>query len=124
MIQRLISAVSEVFPLDDSLHLLERLIPLDRFQASAGIMTAADLIAEILNEYGFNVKIHCYSDPSQWWTFKGPASWTPNGAELVVVGESRRVIVRYPDDRMCLATYSAPTNGPRIQAPLRAFDAL
>ena len=118
----LLASVAAAFPLQESIEQLGKLAELDRFQASDGIVKAADLIAERLSAYGLSeVQVHQYACPSNWWTFEGPVSWTPEHAVLSLAGETGKVFVRYPDDATCLAAYSASTDPGGIRAPLKLF---
>ncbi|MEA2897885.1 MAG: hypothetical protein QOJ84_3500 [Bradyrhizobium sp.] len=118
-----ITSIGAAFPVERSVDYLRRLSTLDRFQASDGIMTAADLVADALTACGLSdVQVHRYVCPSNWWNFEGPVSWTPQHARLRLGGDAGLVIVCYPDDPMCLATYSCPTDRGGIRAPLVLFD--
>ena len=122
MIEPLVGAVAAAFPLRDSMRHLERLTTLDRFQASHGILKAAEFVAETLARCGIYVHIHRYPCPSRWWTYQGPVAWTPQRAVLRLEADTWLDIVRYPEDAMCLATYSAATMRESVRAPLRLFD--
>ncbi len=122
MIDALVAAVGDAFPLDESMRHAVALCALDRFQASDGIGLAADLVAEALERYGLSeVAVHRYRDPSPWWTFAPPRSWTPTRATLRLA--DGRTLARYPEDAMSLATYSVATPPGGIDAPLVAADA-
>src|SRR6202011_5338090 len=92
--------------LEDCMRYLNRLTAWDRFQASDGIVQAADFVAGVMEGYGLSgVTVHRFACPSRWWTFDGPASWTPQHA-MLRAGED--VIVQYPRDAMSVATNSVP----------------
>jgi hypothetical protein len=90
----------------------------DRYQASQGIEAAADFVAGCAEAAGLrDVTVHRWRvDGSQrWWTFRSPAPWTPRFAWLAIDGHR---VVEYPRDSCSLATYSAPTSGAGVRAPL------
>jgi hypothetical protein len=113
-VKHLVESLHATFPLQDSMEHLRRLTAWDRFQASQGIVKAADYVADVLDRHGLcGVEVHHFTCPARWWTFDGPASWTPQSALLRAGGD---IIVRYPDDPMCVATNSVPAS--RLSAPL------
>ena len=112
--KHLVESLHAAFPLQDSMEHLRRLTEWDRFQASHGIVKAADYVADVLDRHGLcDVEVHHIAAPARWWTFDGPASWTSQSALLRADGH---IIVRYPDDPMCIATNSAPASC--LSAPL------
>ncbi|MDP9104381.1 MAG: DUF4910 domain-containing protein [Candidatus Eremiobacteraeota bacterium] len=113
----LVDALAAAFPLDDSMAYLDRLTTWDRFQASDGIVQAAEFVAGVLDGYGLSgVTVHRFPCPSRWWTFDGPVSWTPRRAVLRAGGE---VVIEYPRDAMSVATHAAAAAYESL--PLRRF---
>ena len=119
MIDALVAAVGAEFPLDESMRHVEALCALDRFQASDGIAQAADL---------------CRRGAQAVRVVGGGRSSLPRSVRVVDVGAPRswtpiRAVLRldegpaascYPEDAMCLATYSAATPMGGVRAPLVA----
>lgn len=87
----------------------------DRYQASAGILAAAEYVAERAEAAGLSdVEIIRFpaDGARHWWTFAAPLSWTPLGAEVLldpVDGQAAHRLVSYPADPYRLALQSAPT---------------
>lgn len=93
---------------------LRCLISLDRYQASEGILQAAEAVAGWAAEVGLgDVTVEQYPADSkpQWWTFDAPASWTPTRATLSIKGPPgrQRTLVDHGRDPFSLATYAAAT---------------
>jgi hypothetical protein len=78
----------------------------DRYQASEGIATAADYVAERATEAGLDVEVLHYPNGSNWWTYQGPPGWTPVSAALYV-GDT--AVLCYPEQPYALAAYSVAT---------------
>jgi hypothetical protein len=81
----------------------------DRYQASAGIMAAAEYVAGRAVQAGLvDVDVLRYpaADDRTWWTYRQPPAWTPRSA-TVHAGDT--AILRYPDQPYALAAYSAAT---------------
>ncbi|HEY0167528.1 MAG TPA: DUF4910 domain-containing protein [Jatrophihabitans sp.] len=95
-------------------ELIRRLSELDRFPASAGLDSAAGLVAEAAVAAGVRdvdvLRWPVAGERRRWWTFRAPASWTPGPSRLSWRG---RVLVEYPRDAFGLAVNSAPTDGAR-----------
>ncbi|HEX8092322.1 DUF4910 domain-containing protein [Jatrophihabitans sp.] len=91
-------------------ELIRRISELDRFPASAGLDSAAELVAEAAEAAGVqDVEILRWpvaGERQRWWTFGAPASWTPGPSRLSWRG---RVLVDYPRDAFGLAVNSAAT---------------
>jgi hypothetical protein len=121
MMEALVAAVGAAFPLQQSMRQLARLTTLDRYQASQGILEAADFVADELARCGIEVRVHRFPCPSRWWTYDGPVAWTPRRATLRLASGAASNIVCYPDDPMSLATHSAESAPLRV--PLRHFGA-
>ncbi len=100
-------------------ELIRRISELDRFPASAGLDSAAELIAEAAEAAGVQgVQVRRWpvaGERQRWWTFGAPASWTPGPARLSWRG---RVLVEYPRDAFGLAMNSAATAGDGTAAAL------
>lgn len=98
--------------IDESMRVLAELTRFDRYQGSAGIGAAAELVAEQARRAGL-VDVEILRLPAdgrtRWWTFTAPASWTPRAASLSIAGGSR--LVGYPEHPYSLAANSAGTNG-------------
>lgn len=80
---------------------------LDRYQASKGIETAADKVAEWAERARLSsveVKKYPADGERRWWTYRAPVAWTPIAASLSVDG---RELAAYPKDPCSIATYSA-----------------
>lgn len=117
-----VTAIYEGFPSKDSMGWIEKLSTLDRFQASKGIETAAEQVAEIAEQTGLSsVELRKYPADGErrWWSFRAPRSWTPIQAALEIEGQ---VVTSYPRDPCSIATYSAPTTPGGILAPLVEFS--
>jgi hypothetical protein len=106
----LVAAAYAAFPVDQSLDLITELSRLDRFQASHGIETAADLVAEQAERSGIHsVRVMRFPADAGWWSFRPPAPWTPRRAALDLLGPAgSRRMVAFPELACSLATYSAP----------------
>lgn len=100
-------------------ELVRRLSELDRFPASAGLDSAAGLVAEAAGAAGVQdvdvLRWPVAGERQRWWTFRAPASWTPGPARLSWHG---RVLVEYPRDAFGLAMNSAATDGEGSRAAL------
>lgn len=120
----LVPALYHAFPVDDALALIGDLSTLDRYQASRGIEMAADRVAERAEWAGLTgVEVRRYpaDGARRWWTFRAPRSWTPTMASLELLpggGREAIPVIRYPDEACTVATYSAPTPGQGVTAPL------
>jgi hypothetical protein len=102
-----VEAIYRDFPTDWSLRVLQSLCAFDRYQASEGIERAADCVAAAAEEAGLReVSITSFdvSEGIKWWSFDSPRPWTPVNASLQLGAQT---VVRFPQDRLCLATYSA-----------------
>lgn len=101
---------------------LRQLVRWDRFQASAGIESAAEWVAQRARLIGLdNVQVLRFqADGSrQWWTYSAPQAWTPVAARLSVVdavGLDSETIVDYPAQPYRLAAQSAAASD--LLAPL------
>jgi len=89
-------------------ELIRQLSELDRFPASAGLDSAAELVAEAAGAAGVRdvevLRWPVAGERERWWTFRAPASWTPGTSRLSWRG---RVLVEYPRDAFGLAMNSA-----------------
>ncbi len=105
--------------IDDAMRVLAELTRLDRYQGSAGIAAAAELVAAEAERAGL-VEVEILRLPADgrvhWWTFAAPASWTPRSASLSIVGEAP--LVSYPEHPYSLAANSAGTEGTSCTAPI------
>jgi hypothetical protein len=94
---------------------MTRLCRYDRFQASSGIVCAAEYIATLLRKIGLSqVALHLLgaNGKKKWWSFKSPLSWTPIHASLNVIPDSsdgNSISIRYPSQPLSLAAYSRST---------------
>jgi hypothetical protein len=123
---RAVARAFEKFPTDSVIDVIDRLVQLDRFQASFGIEKAADLVAETAECVGLSdVRIQMFKAnglPS-WWSYAAPRSWTPLHAALDLVTPTQVTrLAEYPRQAMVLATYSAPM--PRTGGDAPAADSL
>jgi Peptidase family M28 len=95
-------------------ELVRRFSELDRFPASAGLDSAAELVAEAAEAAGVQdvdvLRWPVAGERQRWWTFGAPASWTPGPSRLSWRG---RVLVEYPRDAFGLAVNSAASDGAR-----------
>lgn len=120
-------ALASAFPVDDALATLEQLTRLDRYQASAGIERAADLVAETAERQGLgevSVQRFAADGRRRWWTFDAPRSWTPVRAALTLTdrfGPGASLAV-YPGDACGVAVNSAPTGPAGVFRPLCAVE--
>lgn len=100
-------------------ELIRRISELDRFPASAGLDSAAELVAEAAEAAGVQdvdvLRWPVAGEPQRWWTFRAPGSWTPGPSRLSWRG---RVLVEYPRDAFGLAMNSAATVGDGTRAAL------
>jgi Peptidase family M28 len=96
----------------------------DRYQASAGIRSAAEVVAELAVAAGLSdveVLQFAADGAERWWTFQAPAAWTPRRAEVLLVdasGTATDRLICYPDQPYSLAANSAATAADGITAPL------
>lgn len=110
MVEHFLAKASE----DAIFRYLRGLVALDRYQASEGILQAAEAIAEWSEEAGLgDVTVERYpaDGKPRWWTFDAPLSWTPTRATLSLVGPAgqRQMLADQSRDPFSLATYSAAT---------------
>lgn len=105
-------------------ELIRRLSELDRFPASAGLASAAELVAEAAEAAGLRdvevLRWPVAGERQRWWTFGAPASWTPGPARLCW---RDRVLVDYPRDAFGLAMNSAGTDDGTRAALVRGRSA-
>ncbi|RSM51508.1 hypothetical protein DMB66_41865 [Actinoplanes sp. ATCC 53533] len=121
---RLVRAAYQGFDPDLAGRELRELVTFDRYQASAGAEGAAVYVAERAVAAGLDdVEVHRYPADGQrrWWTFAAPMSWTPERAELTLLGVDGRPdepVVSYPEQPYRLAFQSAPTADQGVVTPL------
>lgn len=105
----LVAEVHGVFDVAAAMADVAALCAHDRYQASAGIDAAADLVAERAVAAGL-VDVAILRFPAdgtrRWWTYHSPRGWTPHSA-AVYLGD--RAVLRYPEQPYALAAYSAAT---------------
>jgi hypothetical protein len=120
MLRRIVSAFHEVFPIGPVMRTLETLTRINRYQASAGILEAAAIVAHHARRAGLT-GVQSLEFPAdgkrRWWTFRAPVSWTPLNAILKVDGDDD-ALVRFPEQRCSLATYSSATPRDGVTARL------
>lgn len=90
------------------MHIIEAFTQFDRYQASAGIQQAAQVVADTIREAGIpSVEIHNFTadNRQQWWNFCAPLAWTPLHAKLTVPGKPL-FGVDHLTQPFALATYS------------------
>jgi hypothetical protein len=86
----------------------------DRYQASCGLATAAEIVAERASRAGLSdVRIETYpaDGGTHWWSYQAPVSWTPVVARLEIhAADGQRVFVLdHAREPFAVATYSAGT---------------
>lgn len=105
--------------IDEAMRVLAELTRLDRYQGSAGIAAAAQLVADEAEKAGL-AEVEILRLPADgrtsWWTFTAPASWTPRSASLAIVGEAP--LVSYPEHPYSLAANCAGTDGKPSTLPM------
>lgn len=119
----LVAVVYDAFDPDLAMADLAAVCAHDRYQASAGIATAADYVADRTRAAGLaDVTVLSFpADGAQrWWTYRAPLSWTPVNARLAVNGVT---LVKYPEQPYTLAAYSAPTPAGGRSLPLVRWSA-
>ena len=99
---------------DAMFRYIRGLVDLDRYQASEGILQAAEAVAGWSEEAGLSdVTIEQYpaDGKPRWWTFDAPSSWTPTRATLSLDRPAGRqqALADQNRDPFSLATYSAAT---------------
>jgi hypothetical protein len=102
----LVGGLLDAVDLDAVLDALAQVSAFDRYQASAGIERAADVVAALAKDAGLvDVDVQRYraDGTAQWWTFEAPTSWTPTTARFVVDG----LTVDHGEQPFALATHSA-----------------
>ncbi|WP_161973542.1 DUF4910 domain-containing protein [Pantoea agglomerans] len=97
--------------------IVDRFSLYDRYQASAGIQKAAEVIASAARKANVPlVEIHQFKadNQPQWWSFRAPLSWTPLRARMTMQGSPAFVIdhVALP---FALATYSHAACGKQFR---------
>ena len=110
-LREMVAELYHELDVDDAMRVLAQLTMLDRYQGSAGIAAAAELVAAEAERAGLaEVEILRFPADGEttWWTFTAPASWTPRSASLSIVGEP--ALVTYPTDPYSLAANSAPAS--------------
>lgn len=122
MLDRLTSQAWEAVPLDATLVWLARVAMHDRYQASHGILSAAEVVAGAAREIGLvDVTLHRFAadGDAAFWTFQSPVSWTPTRARLEVpLDAGRTLVLDHAQQPFLVATYSAATPRGGVTAPL------
>lgn len=105
------------------LRLVERLATLDRYQASAGIGTAARIVADAAREAGLaDVAVieHACLPDVRWWSFAPPQSWTPLRAVLTIAREGcAPIVLDHGREPFTIATHARARDGTRPVSPAR-----
>lgn len=115
LIQEWVLTLHASFEIERAMADLKAITRHDRYQASAGIQSAADEVAAMASAAGLSdVEIHQFpADGAQrWWSFRAPAAWTPCSAEVRLVagtGGTHECLLSYPDQPYSLAANSAAT---------------
>ncbi|TXH76048.1 MAG: DUF4910 domain-containing protein [Lysobacteraceae bacterium] len=103
----------DAVPVDGVMAQLQRLVEYDRYQASAGIQAAADLVAQAARDAGLReVVVHDFpADGAHcFWSFLSPRGWTPRQARLRIGAGIDALEWDHARQPFLLATYSAPTS--------------
>jgi hypothetical protein len=104
---------------DEAMRVLAELTRFDRYQGSAGIVAAAELVAEEARRAGL-ADVEVLRLPAdgrtRWWTFTAPASWTPRAASLSITDGPP--LVSYPGHPYSFAANSAGTDGELRTLPI------
>lgn len=110
-------------PLDDVLADLAAVARHDRYQASDGIVAAAEAVAAAASRIGLSqVAIERFpaDGVTHFWSFRSATSWTPRRARFVVMTASGgRLVFDHAEQPFLVATYSAalgpdPWRGPLV----------
>lgn len=102
---------------DDVMSHLAHVAAFDRYQASSGIASAAEFVANTAHAIGLeDVKVERYPADGavHWWSFRAPMSWTPIVARLEIsVADIPVLDIDHSVQPFSIATYSAatPTDG-------------
>ncbi|WP_406643127.1 DUF4910 domain-containing protein [Amycolatopsis sp. WGS_07] len=110
MVAELVAELLDTVKTDRVLDALAEVAAFDRYQASAGIEQAADLVAARAEAAGLSeVGIQRFraDGKAQWWTFEAPTSWTPTVARIAADGFE----VDHARQPFALATHSAALTG-------------
>jgi hypothetical protein len=121
MLRRLIEDAWEEAPVDGAMEWLAEIARHDRYQASDGIMRAAETVAHAAREIGLqNVAIHRFPSDgrARFWSFQSPTTWTPTLAQLEVLEPAPSLLLDHCEQPFLLATYSAPTAPGGVEARL------
>ncbi|GAA3816930.1 hypothetical protein GCM10022226_41990 [Sphaerisporangium flaviroseum] len=101
----------------------------DRYQASDGIMAAAEYVADRAEKAGLaDVRLLRFPADGnrRWWTFRAPSSWTPIRGELSSVAAHPArpfTLAAYPAQPFTLAAHSAPTGPAGVDMPVVRISA-
>jgi hypothetical protein len=113
MNDRLVARALAAVPVDTAMAIVAQLCGLDRYQASTGIESAAELIAaaaRLAGLEGVRIDRHSADGTVRWWTFAAPRAWTPRQATLSLDAGGRTVLhVDHGVSPFSVAAYSAPT---------------
>jgi hypothetical protein len=116
----------EAVPLFRTMKWLSEVASHDRYQASRGILLAADGVAAAAKEIGLHdVRIELFEADghTRYWTFQSPTSWTPTLGRLEVLGFGRDgLCLDHAEQPFLLATYSAATEAEGVNARLALLD--
>ncbi|MGW7534882.1 DUF4910 domain-containing protein [Amycolatopsis sp. NPDC054798] len=110
MVAELVADLLETVKLDRVLDALAEVAAFDRYQASAGIEQAAEVVAARAEAAGLSeVGIQRFraDGKPQWWTFEAPTSWTPTVARITADGRE----IDHAREPFALATHSAALTG-------------
>jgi hypothetical protein len=105
---------------EETRDLLAALCAFDRYQASPGLASAAEILAGRVSALGFPVSIdrRRVDGRRSWWTFESPQPWAPTRARLVCPG-----VVALDETRPCLvAVHSRATPPGRDRAIVVRLD--
>lgn len=103
-LQELVDWCHGEFDAEAAMADVKALCEFDRYQASVGLLAAAEYVADRAPLHDVEVLRFPADGLQRWWTFRGPSSWTPVRAQLNV-GETP--VVSYPEQPYALGAHSA-----------------
>jgi Peptidase family M28 len=116
----LVTRIHDDFDIEAAMADVTALCGYDRYQASEGIVAAAEYVAQRAADAGLvDVEVLRYPTEGRWWTYQGPPGWTPLSATLYV-GDT--AVLCYPEQPYALAAYSAATDRAADIVPWSTMD--
>ena len=124
---KLLQIVGHAFSVAECQETLGSIFASDRQGDYRAFRQTAELVAEELNEAELS-DVQVIPHPADGVRKHGdwivPQAWDAFGGELIITApeNARRLVVKHPDEPLCIAMYSAPTSRDDIEADLVLWE--